>query len=276
VPPTQPVGAPLGQPVPPLGPPVASGPPSAPAKSGIGRGPIIGIVAAVLVVLAAVVFFATKGDDNKKNAAATESSSSSDSTSSSRSKSSSSSSTSSSSNADIPAGFKEIRNDEEGVSLAVPRNFVEIKPDSISGALDSDSVASLNPEIAPLLGAGGAFIGNAVLAASGSGQMILVGKLPGGAAIDATDPAFADALKSEFDSLGIASNVVVEPTSLPAGDALHVGLTISLNTASVSGATVTESLFFVTVKGTTWGLIGVSTNGDDAVFDQIAQTFTVS
>src|SRR4051812_46007729 len=60
VPPTQPFGAPLGQPVPPLtaGPPPTM-PPAAPPSSGLGRGPIIAMVVAAVAILAAVGFFVT-------------------------------------------------------------------------------------------------------------------------------------------------------------------------------------------------------------------------
>ena len=63
---------------------------------------------------------------------------------------------------------------------------------------------------------------------------------------------------------------------LPAGDALRVGVTLTINGASSSG-TVDETLYFVTVGRTTWGIIGVSVGDSEReLFDQIAQTFAVS
>jgi hypothetical protein len=65
--------------------------------------------------------------------------------------------------------------------------------------------------------------------------------------------------------------------TLPAGDALRVGVTLGINTGTKSG-TVHETLYFVNVGRTTWAIVGASV-GDSSnsdLFDQIAQTFSVT
>jgi hypothetical protein len=272
---TEPFGPPGTPPAAPLGSPTEP-----PSKSGLGRGPIIGIAVAAVVVIAAIVFFLTRGDDdNKENvAASTEQTDQTDSTDQTDQTDASSDSTSSSSQVDVPSGFKEIRDDAEGVSIAVPRDFVEIDPETFLDSSNQSEFSSLNPELAPFLSSGNAFLNGSVLAATGSSDgspsFVVVAKSP--QAFDPQDPRFAEELKTQLLAAG-ASNVTTENVTLPAGDALRLGVTLNINTPNQTG-TVNETLYFVQVGRTTWGIIGASvgSGSQSDLFDQIAETFTVT
>lgn len=269
-----PMGPPLGAPTGPLPGPYST-PPAPPARSGLGTGPIIGIVVAVVVIIGAIVFFATSGDGNKKNVAATQSSSSSSSSSKSSSRSSSSKESSSSSVA-TPSGFKVITNKTEGVSISVPNDFTEFDASKLTDSDAQSSLSELNPDIAPFLSSGQALIGNSVLTAAGrhTQQIVIVTKIPGG--VDPTISEFSDAIASQLDATGLATDVTTDTVSLRAGDALKVTLTLNLTAAGGSAVHVQEVIFFVKVGSTTWGILGVSLDDPGRVFDQIADTFAVS
>lgn len=269
------MGAPLGAPTGPLTGPY-SAPPAAPAKSGLGTGPIIGIVVAVVVIIGAIAFFATSGGGDKKNAAATQSSTSSSSSGSRSSSSRSNSSRSSSSSAQAPSGFKVITNRSEGVSIAVPNDFTEFDSSQLASGQNESSLSELNPDLAPFLAAGQSLVGNSVLTAASarSKQALIVTKIPGG--IDPTIPEFSDAMSSQLEATGVATGVTTDTVTLPAGDALKVQLTLSLNVPGSSSASVQEVIFFVKVGPTTWGILGVALGDPSDVFDQMANTFAVS
>jgi hypothetical protein len=279
VPPTQPFGPSSGYPFgPPPTPPIvpagtapASSPPPA-SPSGLGRGPLIAIVAAVVVIAGLAAFLLTRDSGSKKNASSTTNSSSTSGS------SRSSSSNRSSSSADVPSGFKQLRDDTDGVSISVPQDFVTIDASDLTDPSNESSLSDLNPDIAPFLQAGNAFVGNTVISAvssKGGGQAIIVAQVPGGG-IDPTQSAFADALESQLEATGLASGVTTDTVDLPAGQALRVALTLSLNAPNSSNIDVNETLFFVQVGHTTWGIVGVSLGDAGDLFDQIANTFTVA
>jgi hypothetical protein len=279
-PPTAPMGGPAygpptGPPGAPVGPPGT--PPGAPAKSGIGRGPIIAIAAAALIVIAAIVFFVTRDDGKKEDVAATKTEQS-DQTDRSDNTDNKSSSSSSNAQGKTPSGFKVIKDDAEGASIAVPKDFTEIDPSAFVNSSNDSDFSSLNPELAPFLQSGNAFLNGAVLAAAGSSNgtpsFVVVAKSPQN--FDVGDASFQNELESELKAAG-ATNVTLDTVTLPAGDALRVGVTLGINTGTNSG-TVNETLFFVNVGRTTWVVVGASV-GDSSnsdLFDQIAQTLAVT
>jgi hypothetical protein len=238
----------------------------------------MGIVAAVVVLVAGLAFFLTRDDGKKDNVAADRSDQSdqsdqSDSRSSDRSTDSSDSSTAT----EVPAGFKVLEDTTEGVSIAVPKDFREIDPALFLDSSNQSDFSDLNPDLAPFLSSGNSFLAGSVLAASGSTDgtpaFVVVTKTP--QRFDPTDPRFSSELETQLQTAG-GTNITTDPVSLPAGDGLRVGVTLTINGTSSTG-TVDETLFFVTVGRTTWGVIGVSVGGSEReLFDQIAQTFTVS
>jgi hypothetical protein len=275
-PPTQ-FGQPLGAPVPPLGAPPL--PPPGASRAGIGTGPILAIVIAAVVLVGAIAFFAMNGGDNSRKTAASLSSSSSSSSSSSKSSSKSSphSSGSSSATASAPPGFKVLKNDTVGVSVAVPSDFTDIDPAVTDPGSNASQFSQLNPDLAPFLNAGEQLIGRSVIAAASprhGGEGFIIAKVP--TPLDPTSPRFADQLKSQLESTGVAKDVTTGTVTLSAGDALRVSLTLDVNTPGRGTATVSETIFFVQAGGTTWGIIGVSLGDAGDVFDQIADTFSVS
>jgi hypothetical protein len=284
-----PTGPPLGSSVgsPPGGLPPTGGSPPAAQKSGIGRGPIIGIAAAVLVIIAAIAFFVSRGDGKSENVSASKTDQSdssdqpdtdtSDTASSSKSSRSGSNKSSSSSSVAIPSGFKQLKNDTEGVSIAVPSDFKQIDPSAFADSSNESAFSAQNPDLAPFLASGNAFLEGSVLAATGATNgkptVVVVAKSP--QKFDPTDSAFTHSLKTELESAG-AANLSVNNVSIPAGNALRVALSIDVN-GEVTSGTVHEVLHFVTVGETTWGIIGASVGADaSGLFDQMAKTFKAS
>jgi hypothetical protein len=91
---------------------------------------------------------------------------------------------------------------------------------------------------------------------------------------DPSDTQFATELEDGLRAAG-GTDITTDTTTIPAGEALRVGVTLNINAGATSGS-VTETLYFVTVGRTTWAVIGVSVGGDAGnLFDQIANTFTV-
>jgi hypothetical protein len=237
----------------------------------------------VLVIIAAIAFFVSRGDGKSENVSASKTDQSdssdqsdtdtSDTTDSTKSKSGSNRSTSSSSAA-IPSGFKQLKNDTEGVTIAVPSDFKEIDPSSFADPSNESAFSAQNPDLAPFLASGNAFLEGSVLAATGATDgkptVVVVAKSP--QKFDPTDSAFARSLKTELQSAG-ADNLSISNVSLPAGDALRVALSIDVNGEVTSGV-VHEVLYFVTIGDTTWGIIGASVGADaSGLFDQVAKTF---
>jgi hypothetical protein len=265
---TQPFGEPTGAPSeaygPPTGPPV--GAPHSGKKRGLGAGPIIGMAVAAAVIVGLIAFFVTR-DDGKKNNASTERSGQTD---------------ESNQTQGVPSGFKTIKNEDAGVSIAVPRNFSETDPSQFANSDAQSEFRSENSELAPLLSSGNAFLRNSVLAASGSVDgtpaFVVVAKSP--QPIDTTDSQSASELESELQSelatVG-GSDITTDPVTLPAGPAFRVQVTLEINAAATSG-TVRETIYFVTVGRTTWAILGVTVDGTNAtdLFDQIAKTFSVT
>jgi hypothetical protein len=277
-----PTGPPLGSSA---GPPPTGGQPPSGRKSGIGRGPIIGIAAAVLVIIAAIAFFVTRGDGKSENVSAskTDQSDSSDqsdtdtSDSVDTSKSSRSGSSRSSSSAAIPSGFKKLTNGTEGVTIAVPNDFKEVDPSAFANSSNESAFSAQNPDLAPFLASGNTFLEGSVLAATGATDgkptVVVVAKSP--QKFDPTNSVFTQSLKTELESAG-ADNLSVDHASIPAGEALRVALSIDVN-GEVTSGTVHEVLYFVSVGNTTWGIIGASVGADaSGLFDQMAKTFGAS
>ena len=252
-----------------------------PKKSGLGRGPIIAIAAAAIIIVAALVgFFLTRDDGKKDNIAATSSDrtdQSDRSDASDRSTDASSDSASASSQVKVPSGFKVIKDDKEGVSIAVPNSFTEIDPSDFLNSSNQSDFSSQNPELAPFLSGGNEFLNGAVLAAMGQSDgnpaVVIVAKSP--QRIDATDSDAASQLEDVFRTAG-GRNITTDTVTLPAGTALRTGFTLDIN-AGASSTSVSETIYLVTVGRTSWAIFGVSVGGDASdLFDQIAKTFTVS
>jgi|GEM_PF-4161230 len=256
------------------------GGPPAPPRSGIGKGPIVAVVVAILVVIAAIVFFMTRDSGNSDNASATrtDQSDQTDQTDVSDSTDESTTDESASSEVKAPPGFKVISDTTEGVSIAVPSGFTEIDPSEFVNNSNQSDLSNLNPDLAPFLSSGNAFLGGSVLAASGPNNgvptFVVVAKSP--QSFDPTASDFSSELKSQLAAAG-AANVTTDTVRLPAGKGLRVGVSLSINTGSATGE-VNETLFFVKIGRTTWGIVGASVgNGSsEALFDQIAQTFRVT
>jgi len=157
----------------------------------------------------------------------------------------------------------------------VPNDFTEFDASTLTEGSNQSQLSELNPDLAPFLSSGQALLGNSVLTAAGrrTQQAVIVTKIPGG--IDPTEAAFSDAISSQFEATGVASNVSTDIVTLPVGDALRVKLTIDLNVPN-SSASVQEVIFFVKVGPTVWGILGVSLGDPGDVFDQMADTFAVS
>ncbi len=291
---TQPFTSPSGPPPgatqygPPPGAPIGE-PTSPPEKSGIGRGPIIGIAAAVLVIVVAIAFFATRDNGTSQNVSANQTeqsgsgdgstaSSSSHSTSSSSSHSGSNQSSSiASSSVTIPSGFKNLTNESEGVSIAVPNDFKQIDSSTFLNSSDESTFSGQNPDLAPFLSSGNSFLQGSVVAAAGTTNgkptVVVVGKSP--EQIDPNDAATIRQLKSELESDG-ASNISIAKKKLPAGDALRVALTVDVNGSNTTG-TVNEVLYFVNVGHTTWVMVGASVGSDaGGLLDQVAKTLAIA
>jgi hypothetical protein len=259
--------------VPPLGPSGGG------KKPGLGRGPIIAIALAVVVIVAALIAFVVTRDDGKTNTASNVQSAQTNQT---GQTDRSTDTTGSSESATVPSGFKVIKDDASGVSIAVPKNFNEIDPSAVFNNSDESDFASQHPDLAPLLSSGNPILRSSVLAAAGSADgtpaFVVVAKSP--ERFDPTDSQSASDLESELQSElepAGASNVSVDQVTLPAGDALRATLTLDIS-GGLSSGTVHETIYFVTVGRTTWIIFG-ATVGDtagDALFDQIAKTFSVN
>ena len=263
---TQPFGEPSAAPGPatygpPTGPPI--GAPDAGKKRGLGAGPIIGIAVAVAVIVGAIAFFVTR-DDGKKDNASAEHSGQTDQPQS------------------VPSGFKVLKDDASGVSIAVPNNFSETDPSQLGNSDAQSEFRSENSDLAPFLASGNAFLQNSVVAASGSVDgvpaFVVVAKSP--QRLDTTDSESASELESELRSeLGTVggSDISIDMVTLPAGPALRVQVSLEINASETSG-TVRETIYFVTVGRTTWAILGVSVDGSSAsdLFEQVANTFSVN
>jgi hypothetical protein len=248
----------------------APAPAPAPKKSGLGTGPIVGIVVAVVVVVGAIVFFATSGDSKKKDAAATASSASSTSSSSSSSSRSSSSSTSSSSsgapNVDAPAGFTVFSSDRDAFALAVPRSFAIA--DLTSGDPDravSDATVK-NPAFANF----DSQIRNVM---NNRGKMF---------AVDLSGDGFADNLTlieaPEFD-ISTASGQASLKSQIEAFGGSNV--LVAVYDLSVTGSDGTERSAFggqayVPAGGSVWILTLTSSTPTSPDFDTIVKSFDVN
>ncbi len=206
--------------------------PVAEQKSGLGRGPIIGIVAAVVVLVAAAAFFLTRDDGKKENVAADRSDQSDQSDQSDRSDQSdqsdrSSDSAGSSTQTEVPAGFKVLTDNTEGVSIAVPKDFVEIDP---SRFLDSSNQSDFSrPEpgtrTVPLVGQ--RVPAGSVLAATGRSTARRRSSSSRRARSGSTRTTLGSPVGSSPSCRPAgATNITTDTVSLPAGDALRVGVTL--------------------------------------------------
>jgi hypothetical protein len=237
-------------------------------KKGLGRGPIIGIaaVAVVVVIVGAIAFFANRDDTKKDNASAVQSGQTDHSDQTDQSNQPQS----------APPGFKVIKDEASGVSIAVPQNFTETDPSQFLDSNAQSDLGSENSDLAPFVSSGNALFRNSVLAASGSVNgtpaFVVVAKSP--QRFDASNSDLASELRSELGTVG-GSDVSVDSVALPAGPALRAQLTLEVP-ASSGSATVRETIYFVNVGSTTWVIAGVAVDGTAGsdLFDQIAHSFS--
>lgn len=294
VPPTQPV-PPFGSPPPvPMGAPAGGAPagpppggPGAPAKKGLGTGPIIGIVVAALVVLGAIVFFATKDDDDdKKNVAASSSSStrSSSSSSSTRSSSSTSSSSSSSDGApdiDAPAGFQVFSNDDDRFAVAIPSSMevIDLTAADVETIIQSLSetnpaFADLGPQIRSALAAGGKLFA-LDQASSGSGFTDNINLITTPGFGDVTDPSIQSGIESQLTSIG-ATNVTFDTVEANGRDILTASYEVTVNGADGTPRTVFGRQAYISADGLLWVFTLSTSAPDTRVFDVLVDTFDVN
>jgi hypothetical protein len=290
VPPTQPV-APFGSPPPqpftpagapsPGGPPPTPGPAPAPRKSGLGTGPIIGIVAAAVAIIAVVVFFATKDDGDKKNAAATNSSSSTRSSSDRSSSSSSSSSSSGAPSVEAPNGFQVFSNDEEQFALALPESMevIDLSASDVDSIIDNltsanPSLAALGPQIRAAVAQGGKlFAIDQSKAGSGFADNINIIASPG--EVDVTNAGARSQLEQQLGSIG-GTNIQFDTTNEHGRDILTVSYEATVNTADGTPKTFFGRQAYVPAAGQLWVITLSTGEKDTTVFDTVVRTFDVN
>jgi hypothetical protein len=279
--PTQPFGAPIGAAPSPMGGPLGqpAGPPPAAAstKSGLGTGPIVGIVIAVVVIIGAIAFFATRDSGGKKNVAATESSSSS---------SSSSSSTSSSSSASgaptvvAPQGFTVFSNDRDRFALAIPETMEAI--DLTAGDIDrilqqlaeaNPQLAKIGPQIKSVFQSGGKLF---AIDQNGSGFSDNVNIIATKGVGDVTGSGVKSQVQTQLESVG-GTNVTFGTQTVHGRKILTTSYELPINNADGTATTIHGRQALVGAAGQAWA-ITLSTGGADnfAVFSTIVETFDVS
>jgi hypothetical protein len=270
----------------PAGPPPTGQPPS---KGGIGRGPLLGIIAAVIVLLAGVLFFATRGDDDKKDKASTtdsEQSSDTDSSSSRTTTTKKPRSTTSTTldsdplDIDVEDGFVPFKSEEDGFAIAVPERMRVF--DLSSETLDQikQSLGADNPQLAAVFDQASNLIaqGGKLFAvdptAAGQGKpadTINIIRTPG--AIDPTSSAFADTIVQQLEGVG-ATGVEVEPLDVPAGKAVSVAFTLAINLPDGSTASISGHEGVVQAAGALWVITyAAGPDADTSEFGEIVNSF---
>jgi hypothetical protein len=262
-----------------------------PAKGGLGRGPLLGIIAAVVVLLAAVLFFATK-DGGKKDKAATKSERSSDRDSDSDSSTGRTTTTKKPKGTTtttavgdpldltVGDGFVPFRSDEDGFAIAVPArmkifDLTRANLEQIKEALGKD-----NPQLAAVFDQAGALIaqGGKLFAvdptAAGQGKpadTINIIRSPG--AIDPTANGFSDSIVKQLESVG-ATNVDVAPLDVPAGKAVSVAFTLAINLPDGSSASINGHEAVVQAAGALWVITyAAGPDADAGEFSDIVNSF---